>query len=108
MKPKVVAALLSALVLPGAGQFYLRRRARAWLFLIPALAAGLFYLNHAFDQASALADQLLSGAMPLDPAAIEARVEAAPTPLPVTISAIVFGVCWVGSVLEALLVKPQR
>jgi hypothetical protein len=108
MKPKVVAALLSALVLPGAGQFYLRRRARAWLFLIPALVAGLFYLNHAFDQANALADQLLSGSMPLDPAAIEARVEAAPTPVSVTVSGIVFVVCWVGSVLEALLVKPQR
>jgi len=108
MRVKVVAALLSALVLPGAGQFYLRRRARAWLFLIPALVAGLFYLNHAFDQANALADLVLCGAMPLDPAAIEARVEAAPTPLSVTISGIVFVVCWVGSVLEALLAKPQR
>jgi hypothetical protein len=108
MKSKVVAALLSALVLPGAGQFYLRRRARAWLFLLPALLAGMFYLSHALDQANALADQLLSGKMPLDPAAIEARVEAAPTPLSVTISGVVFVVCWVGSVLEALLVKSQR
>lgn len=108
MKPKVVAALLSALVLPGAGQFYLRRRARAWLFLVPALLAGLYYLNHAFDQATALVDQVLSGSMPLDPAAIEAREAATPTPLLVTLSGIVFGVCWVGSVLEALLVKPQQ
>jgi hypothetical protein len=108
MKPKVVAALLSALVLPGAGQFYLRRRARAWLFLIPALVAGLFYLNHAFDQANALADQLLSGSGALDPAALVAHAESAPTPLLVTLSGIVFVVCWVGSVLEALLVKSQR
>lgn len=108
MKSKVTAALLSGLVFPGAGQFYLRRRARAWLFLLPAVLAGLFYFNHAFDQASALADQVLSGAVPLDPAAIAARAEAAPTPLSVTLSGVVFVVCWVGSVLEALLVKPPR
>ena len=108
MKSKVKAALLSGLVFPGAGQFYMRRRVRALLFLVPAVLAGMFYFNHAFDQANALADQLLSGRMPLDPAAIEARVEAAPTPVSVTISGIVFVGCWVGSVLEALLVKPQR
>lgn len=108
MKSKVTAALLSGLVFPGAGQFYLRRRTRAWLFLLPAVLAGIFYFNHAIDQANTLADQVLSGAVPLDPAAIEAHVAAAPTPLSVTLSGIVFVVCWVGSVLEALLVKPQR
>jgi hypothetical protein len=105
MKSKVTAALLSGLVFPGAGQFYLRRRARAWLFLLPAVLAALYYFNHAIDQANALADQLLSGSMPLDPAAIAARAEALPTPVSVTVSGIVFVVCWVGSVLEALLVK---
>lgn len=108
MKSKVTAALLSGLVFPGVGQYYLGRRARALLFLAPALVAGMFYLNHAFDQASALADQVLSGAMPIDPAAIAARVEAQPTPASVTLSGIVVAACWVGSVLEALLVKPQR
>lgn len=106
MKSKVTAALLSGLVFPGAGQFYLRRRVRALLFLVPAVLAGLLYFNHAIDQANALADQVLSGAVALDPAAIAARVEAAPTPVSVTISGIVFLVSWVGSVLEALLVRP--
>ena len=106
MKPKVTAALLSALVFPGAGQFYLRRRTRALLFLVPAVAAGLYYGNNALDQATALADQVLSGAVALDPAALAARAEALPTPLGVSLAGIVFVVCWVGSVLEALLVKP--
>lgn len=104
MKSKVKAALLSGLVLPGAGQFYMHRHLRGLLFLVLAVLAGLYYFNHALDQANALAAQVMSGAMPLDPAAIAARAEAAPTPLPVTISGIVFVGCWVGSVLEALLV----
>jgi hypothetical protein len=108
MKSKVTAALLSGLVFPGAGQFYLRRRARALLFLLPAAVAGLLYFNYSMGQANALVDQALSGGGALDPAALLARAEAAPTPLSVTISGVVFVVCWVGSVLEALLVKPQR
>ena len=108
MKSKVTAALLSGLVFPGAGQFYLRRRARALLFLAPAVLAGVFYFDYAIGQANALVDQALSGAGALDPAALVARAESVPTPLSVTVSGIVFVVCWVGSVLEALLVKPPR
>ena len=106
MKPKVVAALLSALVFPGAGQFYRRRRARALLFLAPALVAGLYYANYSLGQANALVDQMLSGALPLDPAALAARAEAQATPLGVSLAGVVFVVCWVGSILEALLEKP--
>ena len=108
MKSKVTAALLSGLVFPGAGQLYLRRRTRALLFLVPAALAGLFYFNHALGEANALVDKALSGAGAFDPAALLAQAEAQPTPLSVTLSGVVFLVCWVGSVLEALLVKPQR
>jgi len=56
-------------------------------------------------QANALVDQVMAGSVALDPAAISAKLEAAPTPLSITISGVVFLVCWVGSILEALLVK---
>jgi hypothetical protein len=45
--------------------------------------------------------------VPLDPAAIAAKVDAQPTSWAVTLSGWVFVVCWVGSVVEALLRKPQ-
>lgn len=106
MKSKFVAALLSALVFPGVGQYYMGRRKRALLFAVVATVGGLLYLNHALDQANALADQVLSGRIALDPAAIEAQIAKAPTPLSVTISGVAFVACWVGSVLEAFLVKP--
>jgi len=106
MKSKFVAALLSGLVFPGAGQYYLGRRKRALWFVVLAAAGGLVYLNYSLEQATAVADQVLGGKLALDPAAIAARIDGVPTPLSVTVSGVVFLVCWVGSVLEALLVKP--
>jgi hypothetical protein len=107
-RSKGAAALLSALVFPGIGQWYLRRRRLALLFAVPALAAGLVYLNFALEEANAVAGQVLSGAVPLDPAAIAARVENQPMSWAVTLSGWVFVACWVGSVLEALLGKGEN
>jgi hypothetical protein len=106
MKSKFVAALLSGLVFPGVGQYYLGRRRRALWFVVLAAAGGLVYLNYSLDQATAVVDQVLGGRVALDPAAIAAKIEGQPTPLSVRISGVVFVVCWVGSILEALLAKP--
>ena len=102
MRSKVVAALLSGLVFPGVGQWYQRRRGRSLLFLGPAAVAGVAYINYALDQANAVVDQVLSGRMPVDPAAIAAQVETQATPAWVTVAGVVFVVCWVGSIAEAL------
>ncbi|MFL6632634.1 MAG: hypothetical protein ACJ8HJ_10015 [Massilia sp.] len=107
MRRKSVGALLSALVFPGVGQYYLGRRTRGLLLLAPAAVAAILYFNFALDQANTVADQLLNGKMALDPAAIEAQLASAPTPVSVTLAGIVFVVCYVGSIVEALVVKPQ-
>lgn len=106
MRRKSVGALLSALVFPGVGQYYLGRRTRALLFLVPALVAAILYFNFALDQANTVADQLLSGKILADPAAIEAQLASAPTPVSVTLAGIVFAVCYVGSIVEALIARP--
>jgi hypothetical protein len=108
MKRSIRAALLSALVFPGVGQWYLRRRGLALLFALPALAAGYFYLAYSMDEASRIAGELMSGAVRLDPAAIEAKLAGQATPLSVTVCGVVFAACWVGSVLEALLRKAPQ
>jgi hypothetical protein len=72
-RSKGAAALLSALVFPGVGQWYLHRRRLALLFAVPALVAGYVYLNFALDEANALAGQVLAGSVPLDPAALAAQ-----------------------------------
>jgi hypothetical protein len=104
-RSKGLAALLSALVFPGVGQWYMGRRRLALLLALPALAAGYVYLSWSMDEANAIAGQLLSGAMPLDPAALAAKLEGQASPLRVTLSGWVFALCWIGSVLEAWLKK---
>lgn len=106
-RSKGAAALLSALVFPGVGQWYLSRRRLALLFAVPALVAGFVYFDFALEEANAVAGQVLSGSVPLDPAAIAAKVDAQPSSWAVTLSGWVFVVCWVGSVAEALFHKPQ-
>jgi hypothetical protein len=105
MKSKVVAALLSAFVLPGAGQWYLGRRRRALLFLAPAAVAGLAYVSHVVADASAVADQVLAGSVAMDPAAISAQLAARPMSGWIYAAGIVFAVCYVGSIVEALTVR---
>jgi hypothetical protein len=46
--------------------------------------------------------------MAADPAAVAAGFEGQATPLAMTVSGAVFLICWVGSVLEALLTKPAQ
>lgn len=107
MKRNVVGALLSGLVFPGVGQFYLHRRQRGWLLLLVAAAGAIVYADFAVNQATALADQVLGGSIPLDPIAIAAKLDAQPTPLPETIAGIAFAASWIGAILEALFVRNQ-
>ena len=108
MKRKSVGVLLSALMFPGVGQYYLGRRARALLFLVPAVVAAILYFNFALDEANMVVDQLLNGKLVADPAALEAQLAARPTPFSVTLAGIVFVVCYVGSIVEALIAKPRK
>jgi hypothetical protein len=107
MKRKSVGVLLSALVFPGVGQYYLGRRTRALLFLVPAVVAAILYVNFALDAATMMTDQVLSGRIALDPAALEAQLAARPTPFSVTLAGIVFVVCYVGSIVEALIARTE-
>ena len=107
MKRKSVAAVLSALVFPGVGQYYLGQRVRALAFLVPAAVAGYVYLHFALDQATTLMDQVMGGNVALDPAAIAARIEGQPTPTGVAVAGYVFAIAWIGSVIDPLLPRKR-
>lgn len=105
MQHAVRAALISALVFPGAGHLYLRRPARACLFLVPALVAAVWFGNDLMTRATALADQVLAGTLALDPAALAARLEAQGGGSHVaTACEVVLVLCWAGSIVDSYLV----
>ena len=104
MNRSVKAALISALVLPGAGHLYLKRGARACLFLLPTLAAVVVFLDEAIEQATAIAGQILAGTIPTDPAALAARLEQQGGGSTLsTVAAAVMVLCWIGATVDAYL-----
>jgi hypothetical protein len=106
MKPSIKAALISALVFPGLGHFALKRRARGCCFLVPAVLAILYLVRVAAARANAMLAQIDSGALALDPQAIADQLSAAgPQSTPVTLATVVIAVCWVGSIVDAFLIK---
>lgn len=102
MNRSLVAALLSGLVFPGAGQLYLKRGKRALLFGLPALAAAIVFISGVMARASAIIDQIQAGTVALDPVAIAAQLEAQDKGSMLgTISATVMIAAWILSVIDA-------
>ncbi|MBC7453863.1 MAG: hypothetical protein H7335_09175 [Massilia sp.] len=104
MHRSVKATLLSALVFPGAGQWFLKRGARACLFVLPTIAAIAVFVNEALEQATLIANQILAGTAPVDPVTLAARLEQGSGDSALgTAAAIVLVVCWIGSIIDAYL-----
>lgn len=105
MNRSLKAALLSAFIFPGAGQLFLKRRGRACLFLLPSLVAAVYYFDQVMTRASAIAEQILAGKGPLDPAQLAAQLESdAPGSPLMTAAAVVMIVCWIASIVDACLI----
>ncbi|NHZ79353.1 hypothetical protein F2P44_08700 [Massilia sp. CCM 8695] len=111
MNRSVVALLLSGLVFPGAGQYYLGRRARACLFIVPTLLAAIYFFKQVVDTASRMVDDVLSGSLAADPVLIAEQLHRqgeTATPL-MNIAAAVMLACWVASLVDAwLLARAQE
>ena len=104
MSRSTTALLVSALVFPGAGHLYLKRRGRALLFIVPSVVAVIYFLTDAMRRAGAMADQIMSGALGTDPVAIAARLEqAGATSGLLDLAIYVMLACWIGAAVDAWL-----
>jgi hypothetical protein len=109
MTPSMNAALLSALVFPGAGQIYLKRIARGLAFIVPTAFAAPIYVMNLYEHVQALTDRIASGSLPLDPIAIQLAIaqQTDANILP-TLAGWVLVICWIGSTIDAwLLGRPK-
>lgn len=78
MSRALKASLLSALVFPGLGHIYLKRRLRGLLLAGVALVALVLVMSNAVDTALQLSDAILSGELQPDSASIAAALAAQP------------------------------
>ena len=104
-KSPLIAALMSALIFPGAGQFFLKRRLRALAFIVPALLSAAYFLRQAMAGASVLVDEVMRGTLAPDPLQIAAELErqgSVSTPA-MNLAALIMLGCWLASIADAWL-----
>jgi predicted neutral ceramidase superfamily lipid hydrolase len=107
----ITALLLSALVFPGAGQMFLKRRGRALLFIVPTIVAAFYIVRTVLAPATEMANQLVSAGVMPDPLAIAAQLEKAGTTSGmVALAVYVMLGCWIAAALDAWLLgrQPRR
>jgi hypothetical protein len=105
MDRSVKAALLSALVFPGVGQLFLKRPARAMIFLLPALIASWYFANAVLQPIMAIASDLGSGALPFDAFLIQARVDQTRVDTGMmNLATMVLVLAWIAATIDAWLV----
>jgi TM2 domain-containing membrane protein YozV len=109
MKKSTVAVLLSLLVFPGAGHVYLKRGVRALAFIVPTLAAGVYIIRQAFEQANKIVDQLTAGTLAVDPVAMAAQIEqSSGNTTMANVASAVLLICWLGATIDAWWLARQK
>lgn len=110
MKTSTRAALLSALVFPGAGHLYLKKYPVGIGLLV--ISVGLLYvvLTGVVDEAVAISEQLQSGAVPASAASISALLEqtqAVQTDA-LNLASTALLVCWLAGIVDAYRLGMRR
>ncbi len=98
------AVLLSALVIPGAGQLYLKHFRRGFALIGASLACLWVLLDRALQVASAVLGQLADDGGAIDAGRITelvAQASSSPTSTLVTLATLGLGVCWVVGIVDA-------
>lgn len=101
------AALISALVFPGCGHFYLKSKLRGGVFTL--VSAGCLYviITYAVNIANDISDRILSGDIPLDinslMAEISSQLNGSNTD-PLNIASLLLLCCWVIAIIDSFII----
>lgn len=104
MSRSIKAALLSALIFPGAGHFLLRQYRRGVFLLLVSLLALSVIVTISTRQALAIVDEINSGQVPANAATITELLENPPDDegsWQVSVCTIVLGTCWLFGIVDA-------
>jgi hypothetical protein len=104
MKKAGKAALLSALVFPGAGHVYLKKHGRGMVLITVSIAALYFLLTKSIEHAMQVLDKIQSGAVQPDMAVIidlvTKQMSTADSQL-LNIATTALIICWVVAIIDS-------
>lgn len=100
MKPSTKAVLFSALLFPGTGHFIAKHPWRGCAWIAVAALALVAVVRQAMAQALDIADKVQSGAIPLDPQAIENAAQQA-SATQNDLFGYVLLACWIVATIDA-------
>ena len=106
MKRSTKAALLSALIFPGVGQFSLRRYTMGFLLTGAALASLYFIVSYAVERAFQIVDKIQQGEIAADSLSITELVSQQSMQGGaqfLNIASLVLIVCWLISIVDAII-----
>jgi hypothetical protein len=109
MNKAVKAALLSAFICPGSGQFWLKKRLLGCLFMGISLGVLMVVMTQVMEMAQEIAQKIVAGELPNDLSSIYAQVSQIPQQAMATMSLLtwVFMINWVLSILNAYWLGAQ-
>lgn len=111
MNKSLKAALLSALVFPGAGHFSLKKPVQGALISGVAMVCLYFILNTAVDIAQQISIKIQSGEVPLDVANISEMVSqdlAGSDGQGINMAALLLVICWVVGIADSVRIGWSR
>lgn len=104
MKRSIKAALISALVYPGAGHIMLKKRFTGLALIAAASAALWVAVSTTISQTSRITDKIISGEMQPDLKSMIDMVTASQTPAEahrIQIATVIFALLWLAAIIDA-------
>jgi hypothetical protein len=111
MKKSTVAALLSALVFPGAGQLLLKRYFRGLILASIAIASLYALTVGVVERVKSITDKLIAGDVPIDATVISEMVAgstAGSETLSLKIATLALTAAWLLAVVDAVFIGNRR
>ena len=107
MSRSSTAMLLSAFVMPGAGQLYLKRVLRGMVLVVVSLVCLWIISESVLHQATTVLDQLQSGDQTLDPNHITGLVAQTRGSAESDIATYVLLGCWLGGMIDTYWISKK-
>ena len=111
MTPSSKAALISALVFPGSGHFYLKKHIVGGLLAGISLLCIYLLISTVMEAAQVISLKIQSGEIPLDIDQIRAEIHkqsAASNSTTIGIATWLLGICWLAGIVDSFRLGRQR